>query len=153
MSAVPQALPRYRPMRAADLDAVVAIELEIYTHPWTLGNFRDSLSAGYSCWVLECDGALWGYGVLMMGVDEAHLLNLSIARERQRAGLGRQLLEFFVGRAREMGAQVMFLEVRPSNVAGRGLYASAGFREMAVRKNYYPADRGREDAILMGRDL
>lgn len=153
MSALPQEVPRFRPMRAVDLERVAAIESDIYSHPWTLGNFRDSLAAGYSCWVLECSGALCGYGVMMMGVDEAHLLNLSIARARQREGLGRQLLEFYMQRAREMDAHAMFLEVRPSNAAGRALYASAGFRELAVRRNYYPANGGREDAILMGRDL
>jgi ribosomal-protein-alanine N-acetyltransferase len=153
MSALPQDVPHLRPMRATDLERVVAIEAEIYSHPWTLGNFHDSLAAGYSCWVLECGGALCGYGVLMMGVDEAHLLNVSVARSRQGEGLGRQLLEFHILRAREMGARVLFLEVRPSNAAARALYARTGFHEMAVRRNYYPAHGGREDAILMGLDL
>ena len=153
MSALPRSLPRFRPMRAIDLEGVAAIECHIYTHPWTIGNFRDSLDAGYSCWVLESDGALTGYGVLMMGIDEAHLLNLSIARARQREGLGGLLLDFYIGRARDMGARAMFLEVRPSNLAGRSLYRRAGFRELAMRRNYYPAVTGREDAILMGLDL
>jgi ribosomal-protein-alanine N-acetyltransferase len=153
MSALPQSSPRFRPMRPTDLDGVVAIESDVYSHPWTLGNFRDALSAGYSCWVLESGGTLCGYGVLMMGVGEAHLLNVSVARSRQREGLGRQLVEFYLQRARELGARAVFLEVRPSNAAGRALYASSGFREIAVRRNYYPAERGREDAILMGMDL
>ncbi len=153
MSAQLQDMPRFRPMRATDLERVVAIEVEIYSHPWTFGNFRDSLSAGYSCWVMESAGVLCGYGVLMMGVDEAHLLNVSVARHRQGEGLGRQLLEFYVQRARELGARALFLEVRPSNTAARTLYATAGFRELALRRNYYPAERGREDAILMGLDL
>lgn len=153
MSAQLQDLPRFRPMRATDLERVVAIESEIYSHPWTLGNFRDSLSAGYSCWVMESEGALCGYGVLMMGVDEAHLLNVSVAKPRQGEGLGRQLLEFYIQRARELGAHALFLEVRPSNTAARKLYSAAGFRELALRRNYYPAERGREDAILMGLDL
>ncbi|MEO8040424.1 MAG: ribosomal protein S18-alanine N-acetyltransferase [Betaproteobacteria bacterium] len=153
MSALPRSLPRFRPMRPLDLEHVATIESDIYTHPWTLGNFRDSLDAGYSCWVLEIEGALSGYGVLMMGIDEAHLLNLSIARERQREGLGAQLLDFYLQRARDMGARALFLEVRPSNLAGRSLYQRAGFREIARRRNYYPAATGREDAILMGLDL
>jgi ribosomal-protein-alanine N-acetyltransferase len=142
-----------RPMRVTDLDRVVVIEADIYSHPWTRGNFEDSLRAGYACWVLEGADRIVAYGVLMMGVGEAHLLNMSVARERQRQGVGRALLEFFIGAAREMGAAVMFLEVRPSNVAARALYAGRGFREVAVRRGYYPAERGREDAILMELDL
>lgn len=143
----------YRPMREPDLEAVAGIEAEVYSHPWTLGNFRDSLTAGHACWVVERDDAVCAYGVLMMGVDEAHLLNLSVSAALQRRGLGRRLLEFFEARAREFQARAMFLEVRVSNAPARGLYAGAGYRELAVRRNYYPAAIGREDAILMGKDL
>jgi [ribosomal protein S18]-alanine N-acetyltransferase len=143
----------YRPMREPDLAAVATIEAEVYSHPWTLGNFRDSLTAGHACWVVERVDALCAYGVLMMGVDEAHLLNLSVAQALQRQGLGRHLLAFFEARAREFRARAMFLEVRVSNTPARSLYAGAGYREMAVRRNYYPAASGREDAILMGKDL
>jgi ribosomal-protein-alanine N-acetyltransferase len=142
-----------RPMRPADLDQVVAVERAIYAHPWTLGNFRDSLHAGYSCWVLEDRGELIGYGVLMIGVGEAHLLNLSVALAWQRRGLGRALLQHFIELAGRFGATRMLLEVRPSNVAARALYAQAGFLELSVRRGYYPAEAGREDAILMGMDL
>jgi ribosomal-protein-alanine N-acetyltransferase len=153
MSAVMRPHRVLRPMRSSDFDQVLAIERAIYTHPWTVGNFRDSLQAGYSCWVMEHDGAMVGYGVLMIGVAEAHLLNLSVAREWQRRGLGRELLQHFVQLARQLEAERLFLEVRPSNVSARGLYARAGFRELYVRRGYYPADGGREDAILMGMDL
>lgn len=153
MSARPELLPRLRPMRESDLDAVAAIEADIYTHPWTRGNFDDSLRAGYSAWVLEGGGEVLAYGVVMMGVGEAHLLNLSVARAWQRRGIGRELLGFLLARAREMGAAAVFLEVRPSNAAARALYARHGFRELAVRRNYYPAHGGREDAIVMGIDL
>jgi len=88
-----------------------------------------------------------------VGVDEAHLLNLSVSHTLQRQGLGRHLLAFFEARSREFGAHAMFLEVRVSNTPARSLYASAGYREVAVRRNYYPAAIGREDAILMGKDL
>ena len=142
-----------RPMRPADVRAVAAVERDIYPHPWTLGNFRDSLQAGYSCWVMECAGALAGYGVLMVGVQEAHLLNLSVARAWQRRGFGRRLLHHFIDLARSCEAQRLFLEVRPSNTAARALYAANGFRQLYVRRGYYPADQGREDAILMGLDL
>ena len=141
MSAVLKANPSVRPMWLPDVQQVVAIERDIYLHPWTLGNFRDSLQAGYSCWVMECEGPLVGYGVLMVGVREAHLLNLSVARHWQRRGFGRRLLHHFIGLAQEYQAQRMFLEVRPSNLAARALYADSGFRQLDVRREYYPARR------------
>ena len=153
MSAVLSSAPALRPMLAVDLPEVVRIERTIYEHPWTPGNFRDSLHAGYSCWTLECGQAIAGYGVLMIGVHEAHLLNLSVARVWQRRGLGTDLLHHFIDIARGAEADCMFLEVRPSNIAARGLYAKQGFRELFLRAGYYPAAHGREDAILMGLDL
>lgn len=153
MSAVLKPALRFRPLQMADLDAVMAIEPEIYPFPWTRGNFSDSLKAGYSCWACETDGQLMGYAVLMMVLDEAHLLNISIAKEFQGRGLGRQLLEHVIGKARQHGGQMMFLEVRPSNKVALRLYEDVGFNEFSVRKGYYPAANGREDAILMGLAL
>jgi ribosomal-protein-alanine N-acetyltransferase len=150
MSAQLDILPKLRPMRASDLDRIMEIEPVIYTHPWTRGNFEDSMRVGYSCWVIDCGGVVTGYGVLMIGVREAHLLNLSIAPEWQRRGLGRTLLEHFVRIGRDSDAQQMFLEVRPSNTSARRMYADYGFRDVSVRRGYYPAAGGREDAILMG---
>jgi [ribosomal protein S18]-alanine N-acetyltransferase len=126
------------------------IEPHLYSHPWTRGNFSDSLQAGYSCWVMECAGELVGYGVLMIGVREAHLLNISIAGEWQAKGYGRTFLEHFIAMARHYEAEHLLLEVRPSNLPARRLYASMGFQEITVRRGYYPAASGREDAILMG---
>lgn len=140
-------------MRETDLDAVMRIEPKIYSHPWTRGNFADSLCAGYSCWVCEQAGEVIGYSVLMMVLDEAHLLNLSIARALQGLGLGRALLAHMLEVARRHRALTMFLEVRPSNSAALHLYESVGFNEFSVRKGYYPAHQGREDAILMGLAL
>lgn len=153
MSARLDSLVRLRPMRAADLDRVMEIEPTIYSHPWTRGNFDDSMKAGYSCWVIDCDAVVVGYGVLMIGVREAHLLNLSVATDWQGRGLGRSLLEQFVCVARESNALQMFLEVRPSNVLARRLYADFGFLDVSVRRGYYPSAHGREDAILMGLTL
>jgi ribosomal-protein-alanine N-acetyltransferase len=153
MSAVLKPSWSLRPMRPGDLAPVVAVEGSIYSHPWTFGNFRDSLHAGYSCWVMERQGELIGYGVLMIGVGEAHLLNLSIAADWQRRGFGRLLLQHFVEQAQRCGATRMLLEVRPSNTAARALYRASGFLELSVRRGYYPADNGREDAILMGLDV
>ena len=153
MSAQLDNLPELRPMRAADLDRVMEVEPVLYAHPWTRGNFDDSLAAGYSCRVLECGGALAGYGVLMIGVREAHLLNLSVATAWQRCGLGRMLLEHFVYVARASDAAQLLLEVRPSNKAARRLYVEFGFKDITLRRGYYPSGRGREDAILMGIPL
>jgi len=150
MSAQLDILPKLRPMRASDLDRIMEIEPVIYTHPWTRGNFEDSMRVGYSCWVIDSGGVVTGYGVLMIGVREAHLLNLSIAPAWQRRGLGRTLLEHFVRIGRDSDAQQMFLEVRPSNTSARRMYADYGFRDISVRRGYYPAAGGREDAILMG---
>ena len=148
-----------RPMREDDLDAVMQIEPTIYSHPWTRGNFSDSLNSGYSAWVLEentkSNEGLIGYALMMLVMDEVHLLNLSIAKHRQKQGLGRYLLEHMISHAKQYKAANMFLEVRPSNVSAMALYENMGFNEMALRRGYYPADptiskTGREDAVLMG---
>lgn len=149
MSARLQEIAAFRPMCLEDVEAVLAIECEIYPFPWSYGNFRDSLSAGYSCWVFEFGEFLIGYAVLMVAAGEAHLLNLGIAGDWQGKGLGRKFLRHMIRLARDYHAEVMLLEVRTSNIAARRLYATDGFREIAVRKNYYPAEDGREDAILM----
>ena len=149
MSAVLDIVPRYRRMAKQDLDAVLAIENAVYPHPWTRGNFRDSLDAGYHCWILECGDAIAGYSVVMIAAGEAHLLNLSIAAAWQRRGLGSELLCFVTKLARDYAAERVLLEVRPSNVAGRALYASAGFKEIGRRRDYYPDGAQREDALVL----
>lgn len=144
---------KYRPMQEADLDAIMVIEPRIYPYPWSRGNFADSLKSGYSCWVVELDSELIGYGAMMVVLDEGHLLNISIAKAYQGRGFGRALLDHFIAVAKRHGGQMMFLEVRPSNTAAIALYESMGFNEFSVRKGYYPAEHGREDAILMGLAL
>ncbi len=144
-----------RPMQIDDLDAIMQIEPTIYSHSWTRGNFSDSLNSGYSAWVLESEGEMIGYALMMLVMDEVHLLNLSIAKHRQKQGLGRYLLQHMISNAKQCKASNMFLEVRPSNVSAIALYENMGFNEMAVRRGYYPADpktseNGREDAVLMG---
>lgn len=153
MSAIMRAATMFRPMQHEDLDAIMAIEPQIYSHPWSRGNFADSLHAGYSCWAYMHEGQLVGYAVMMLVLDEAHLLNISIAQQHQGRGMGRALLLHLMDAGRRHGAQMMFLEVRPSNLAARALYESMGFNEFSVRKGYYPAKQGREDAILMGSAL
>lgn len=149
MNAVLQPVTSYRPMHSEDVDRVVAIEHEIYAFPWTRGNFADSLKAGYNCWISQVDEETMGYGVMMVAAGEAHLLNLGIAAPWQGRGLGRQLLCHLADVAREHHAEVMLLEVRTSNTAARRLYANSGFKVLTIRKNYYPATNGREDAVLM----
>jgi ribosomal-protein-alanine N-acetyltransferase len=153
MSAVLASRHRLRPMNPDDLERISRIELASYDHPWSLGNFRDSLHAGYSAWVREADGEVIGYYVMMVAAGEAHLLNLTIAPAWRRHGLGRDLLGHCLTRAREHHADAMFLEVRVSNTAAIALYRSSGFIDLAVRQAYYPARDGREDALIMKREL
>jgi ribosomal-protein-alanine N-acetyltransferase len=149
MSALIKPQTHWRFMTEADLDAVMAIENVVYTHPWTRGNFSDSLKAGSACWVLEVAGLIVGYAVVAVGAGEAHLLNLSVAAGWQRRGLGREILCYVFDFIDKIGADAIFLEVRVSNAAARALYAQAGFREIGRRRGYYPAHIGREDAIVL----
>jgi ribosomal-protein-alanine N-acetyltransferase len=144
----------YAPMTVADLDEVYALELSVFPHPWSRGNFSDSLAAGYHAWVLRDEGRLAGYFLLMSGVDEAHLLNVSVAASRQHQGLGRYLLDKIAACARGLGAASVLLEVRPSNLRALSVYQRYGFAEIGRRKAYYPAHNGqREDAIVMRYSL
>lgn len=153
MSAVVADHFSFRPMQMSDLDDMMQIEPHIYSHPWSRGNFADSLHAGHSAWVLESNRQLIGYALMMLVLDEAHLLNLSISKTYQKQGLGRLLLEHMIALAKRHGAANMFLEVRPSNISAIALYENIGFNEMAIRRGYYPAHNGREDAVLMGLAL
>jgi ribosomal-protein-alanine N-acetyltransferase len=145
--------PHLRPMEETDIGAVLAVERAGYPHPWTEGNFRDCLRAGYCCWVLEQDGAIIGHGVLSVAVGEAHVLNVCVHPDRQGRGLGRRILERLLRLAREHEADTAFLEVRASNTVAQRLYESAGFNEIGLRRGYYPAHKGREDAVVYARDL
>ncbi len=149
MSAVLKEPPRLGAMREQDLDEVLTIERAIYSHPWTRGNFSDSLRAGYECRTWRLEGELVGYFILLVAAGEAHLLNLSVAARYQRSGHGRALLREATGLARRSGARNLFLEVRPSNLAAQALYTRFGFRRVGVRRGYYPAHSGREDALVL----
>jgi ribosomal-protein-alanine acetyltransferase len=147
------AVPDFAPMTAADLEEVTAVEQLIQDFPWTLGNFRDSLAAGHDCWLRREGGAVAAFAVTMRIVDEEHLLDIGVAPERQRAGLGRTLLAFLCGRARQAGMTRMLLEVRPSNEKAIAFYRHFDFAEIGRRRGYYPAREGREDAIVMAKTL
>jgi ribosomal-protein-alanine N-acetyltransferase len=149
MSAVLKDLPQLGAMREQDLGEVMRIEEAIYSHPWTRGNFADSLVAGYECRTWRMGGDLLGYFVLMVAAGEAHLLNLSVAPAWQRKGHGSALLREASAIARLRGARGIFLEVRPSNAGAQALYTRFGFRKVAVRRGYYPAHSGREDALVL----
>jgi ribosomal-protein-alanine N-acetyltransferase len=139
----------WRPMLEADIERIAALEAVIHAAPWTAGNFRDSLAAGYNCMVGDVDGVIAVYGVLVLGVGEAQILNVSVVPGQRRRGFAKALLGRFLDLAEAKGAEQIFLEVRESNAAAIALYRAAGFREIARRKAYYPAREGREDALVM----
>lgn len=153
MSAVLQPRFEYLPMQAGDLDAVIEIENDVYPFPWTVGNFHDALQAGYSGWLLQLDGRTIGYAVVMMVLDEAHLLNISIAREVQGHGYGARLLQFVMQVGAAHGGRKLLLEVRLSNTRAIKLYRQFGFEQIGVRRGYYPAPVGREDALVLRREI
>lgn len=153
MSAVLAPQVEMLPMNASDLDEIVAIETLVYPFPWSRGNFADSLAAGYSAWVCRVGGELIGYVVVMMAVDEAHLLNISVAVAHQGRGFGARLLRHAMQVARRLGGRTLLLEVRPSNTAALDLYKHFGFVRIGVRKAYYPAREGREDALVLVHSL
>lgn len=142
-------------LQAADIEEVMQIENSVYSHPWTRGNFLDSLYSGYQTQVLRNAAAqLLGYFLIMEAVDEAHLLNISVAAPMQGVGVGRLLLDHAVALSRKRHMQIMLLEVRVSNLRALHVYRRYGFTEIGRRKNYYPADQlTREDAIVMSLSL
>ena len=146
---------QFATMQVDDLDEVMPIETQIYPHPWSRGNFLDSLRSHYqSLTVRDGAGRLLGYFLVMEAVDEAHLLNISVAAEVQGEGLGHLLLHYAVDLARQHRMQMILLEVRVSNLRALHVYQRYGFVEIGRRKNYYPIDTStREDAIVMNLPL
>jgi len=158
MATLPRSATRHelqwRALRVDDLAEVAALEARIHIAPWTMGNFRDALAAGYSSRVGERDYRIIAYGVLMISPGEAQILNLSVVPDARREGIGRALLRHFIDDARNIRVEQLFLEVRASNVAAIGLYESEGFTPIARRVSYYPGaatDDSREDAVVMRR--
>ena len=144
---------RLRAMRESDLDAVMAIESRAYPFPWTRGIFRDCLQAGHQALLALDQDRPVGYGVVSIAAGEAHLLNLCTAPERQGRGLGRYLLRALLRSASDHRVQRIFLEVRPSNPQAIALYHDEGFNEIGRRPRYYPTAQGREDALVMAKEL
>ena len=140
--------------RADQLNAVLALELRAYAHPWSRGNFIDALVSGHQAQLLMADDVLLGYFIAMKGVDEVHLLNITIAPDHQGQGWAWVCLDALALWARGQGAQWLWLEVRVGNVRAMKVYAAHGYKRVGLRKNYYPAAHGeREDAIVMSLKL
>ena len=149
------ALPEFtlRQMTEDDVAGVVALERAAYRFPWSEGIFRDCLRVGYVCRVIDLAGALVGYGIMSMGAGEAHILNVCVREDLRCRGLGRRMLEYLLDRAHGSGMLEAFLEVRPSNVVAIRLYQALGFEQVGVRRGYYQAPGGREDAAVLRLDL
>jgi ribosomal-protein-alanine N-acetyltransferase len=142
-----------RPMNELDVPVVGAIERAGYQFPWSEGIFRDCLRVGYVCRVVEVDGEMAGYGIMSVGAGEAHILNVCVRDEYRSRGLGRKMLQYLLERARIAGMYEAFLEVRPSNTTAARLYHSLGFEQVGIRRGYYQATVGREDAQVLRRIL
>lgn len=145
---------RFEPMREADLDAVLALEQQAYSHPWQRRHFADCLAGGYQAQLLLAGDTLLGYFVAMQGFEEVHLLNLAVAPGHQRQGWAKVMLDALVLWARGQGLQWVWLEARASNTRAVQVYKAHGFRYVGLRKQYYPAELGqREDALVMSLKL
>ena len=142
-----------RRMQLADLPDVLKNERLGYMYPWTEGVFRDCLRNGQECWLLMSSNLNVGHGILSIAAGESHLLNVCVHPDFQGHGFGRILVEHVLERARAGKASTIFLEVRPSNVAACELYDKLGFNEVGIRENYYPSKVGREDALVLAKEL
>lgn len=145
--------PEIRPLSQGDIVAVAALERAAYEFPWSAGIFRDCLLAGYTSVALVRHGDVLGYAVMSVAAGEAHLLNICLSPLLRRQGIGRYLLEYMMAQAGEAGAEKIFLEVRPSNLRALKVYRKAGFELIGVRRGYYRAARGKEDAVVLMRRL
>jgi ribosomal-protein-alanine N-acetyltransferase len=146
-------MPEFRSMQASDLNEVLRNERRAYTHPWSDGIFKDCLKSEYECRIIVYLKKIIGHGILSVAAGESHLLNVCIHPDCQGHGFGKILVEHMLERARAKDAQRIFLEVRPSNLVAYKMYENMGFNEIGIRQDYYPAHAGREDALVLTRDL
>lgn len=153
MAAIPDGGIEVQPMRASDVDEVLAIEYQLCDFPWSRSNFTDSIASGYSCRVCRVDTLLVGYFVLMLAVDDAHLLTIGVAPGHQRQGYGARLLRQAMVLGLAGGAKTLLLEVRRTNSKALAMYRHFGFQQVGVRRGYYPAAGGREDALVLTHPL
>jgi len=143
----------FREMSIDDIPAIMEIEKAVYTHPWTEGIFKDCMRVGYNCWIYTEQTKLLAYGLVSVAVNEAHILNICVAPQAQGKGLGKRMLHKLMQLAAEREGNSIFLEVRESNVIAQNLYDQEGFNRIGLRKNYYPAEDGREDALVFAKEL
>ena len=152
-----QALPleaRFEVLTVDDLDSVIAVEQSVYGHPWTVGNFKDALASGYAAQRLLAGSTLIGYFVAMKVIDEMHLLNITVSLDYRNQGWAKLMLEALALWARGQGCEWLWLEVRESNHRAIHVYRSHGFKQVGLRKDYYPVGRGlREAALVMSQKL
>ena len=146
-------VPEIRTMHELDVPVVVSIERSAYQFPWSEGIFRDCLRVGYLCRLVAVGADIAGYGIMSMGAGEAHILNVCVRDDFRGRGIGRQLMLYLIDRARTAGMYEAFLEVRPSNTIAARLYHALGFQQVGVRRGYYQATNGREDAAVLRRLL
>jgi len=143
----------YRLMIRADVEQVLKVEAGICEIPWTRRNFESCIDSDYQCWMMHKNNQHIGHSVLSAAAGEAHLLNISIAKNFQGQSLGRTLLRYMLECAENLKAQTVFLEVRASNSVAQALYLSEGFNEVGLRPAYYPSPQGREDAVIMAFEI
>lgn len=143
----------FRKMSFDDVPLIIEIEKLVYTHPWTSGIFDDCIRVGYNCWVYIEKNELLAYGLVSVAANEAHILNLCVKPSMQGQGLGKRMLYKLIQLAEERHADSIFLEVRAANEVAQNLYEQEGFNRIGLRKNYYPSDEGREDALVFAKAL
>ncbi|MCH6564667.1 MAG: ribosomal protein S18-alanine N-acetyltransferase [Proteobacteria bacterium] len=143
----------FRQMALEDISAVIQLENEVYQFPWTDRIFKDCIRVGYDCWLAHLGNTIVAHAVISIAAGESHILNLSVTRNHQGKGIGKQFIQFLLNIARNKRAQIMMLEVRPSNIRAINCYSSAGFNEIGCRKDYYPAPNGKEDALLFAKQI
>lgn len=140
-------------MMYSDIEHIMPIEITLYSHPWTEGIFNDCIRSGYLCFIAHTENKIAAYGVLSYAAGESHILNISVPRNQQKKGYGKQLLTHMQQQAKQHDASMILLEVRKSNQTAINLYEGQGFNEIGIRKNYYPAHNGKEDAIMFAKQL
>ena len=143
----------FRQMALEDIGAVIQLENEVYQFPWTDRIFKDCIRVGYDCWLAHLGNTVVAHAVISIAAGESHILNLSVTRNHQGKGIGKQFIQFLLNIACNKRAQIMMLEVRPSNIRAINCYSSAGFNEIGCRKDYYPAPNGKEDALLFAKQI
>jgi ribosomal-protein-alanine N-acetyltransferase len=144
---------KFRPMSPADVEEVMHLETSVYQFPWTERIFSDCIRVGYDCWLALQADIIVAHAVVSIAAGEGHILNLAVTGEYQGKGIGKQFIQFLLGIAASKQAEIMMLEVRPSNVRAINCYNSAGFNEIGCRKDYYPAPNGKEDALLFAKQI